>query len=179
AGWGARVDSDRKAAWETTYGDGPFAVPVRVEAAAYHGRPVWFAVIPPWVKATRMVAAAPTSPTPVGELGVGLLALAMPVGGVLLARRNLRLGRGDRKGAVRVALFIFCTYALARIFRADHVAVFRDELWILIKVFAYPAFWAAQVWLLYMALEPYARRRWPHVLIAWKRLLAGAVQDPL
>jgi hypothetical protein len=121
----------------------------------------------------------PVSPTPVGEFGVALLALALPVGGVLLARRNLRLGRVDRKGAFRVALFVFVTYALARFFRSDHVATFADELWILIKVLAYPAFWGAMVWLLYTALEPYVRRRWPHMLISWKRLLGGAFDDPL
>jgi protein kinase-like protein len=177
--WASPVDSDRKAAWEGTHGAGDDAVPIRVEAAAYHGRPVWLAVLPPWMKATRMAGRAPSSPTPVGELGVWLLALAMPIGGVLLARHNLRLGRVDRKGAFRVALFVFVTYALARLFRADHVAAFADELWILIKVLAYPAFWAAQVWLLYTALEPYVRRRWPHMLISWKRLLGGAFDDPL
>jgi serine/threonine-protein kinase len=64
-------------------------------------------------------------------------------------------------------------------FRADHTAAFSDELWILIKVLAYPAFWALQVWVLYTALEPYARRRWPHMLISWKRLLGGHWRDPL
>ena len=34
------------------------AVPIRVEAAAYHGRPVWLAVLPPWMKATRMAGRA-------------------------------------------------------------------------------------------------------------------------
>jgi serine/threonine-protein kinase len=177
--WASPVDSDRKAAWEGTHGTGGVAVPIRVEAAAYHGRPVWLAVLPPWMKATRMATGAPSSPTPVGEIGVWLLALAMPIGGVLLARHNLRLGRVDRKGAFRVALFVFVTYALARLFRADHVAAFADELWILIKVLAYPAFWGAQVWLLYTALEPYVRRRWPHMLISWKRLLGGGFADPL
>jgi Protein kinase domain len=177
--WASPVDSDRKAAWEGTHGSGDDAVPIRVEAAAYHGRPVWLAVLPPWMKATRMVGRAPASPTPVGEMSVWILALAMPIGGVLLARHNLRLGRVDRKGAFRVALFIFVSYALARLFRADHVAAFADELWILIKILAYPAFWAAQVWLLYTALEPYVRRRWPHMLVSWKRLLGGAFDDPL
>jgi hypothetical protein len=116
---------------------------------------------------------------PIGSVGLVILALAIPVGGVLLARRNVRLGRGDRPGAVKVALVVFGAYALARIFQADHVASFGQELWVLIKVFAYPAFWAALVWLMYMALEPYARRRWPHVLIAWKRALAGMWSDPL
>jgi serine/threonine-protein kinase len=177
--WASPVDSDRKAAWEGTQGTGEDAVPIRVEAAAYHGRPVWLAVLPPWMKATRMVGGTPSSPIPVGEIGVWILALAMPIGGVLLARHNLRLGRVDRKGAFRVALFVFVTYSLARLFRADHVAAFADELWILIKVLAYPAFWGAQVWLLYTALEPYVRRRWPHMLISWKRLLGGAFHDPL
>ncbi|HYU41386.1 MAG TPA: serine/threonine-protein kinase [Vicinamibacteria bacterium] len=177
--WASPVDSDRKAAWEGAYGAGEDGVPVRIEAASYHGRPVWFAVLPPWMKATRMAARGGTPPTPVGEAGVWLLALAMPLGGVLLARHNLRLGRVDRKGAFRVALFVFVSYTLARLFRADHVAAFGDELWILIKILAYPAFWAAQVWLLYTALEPYVRRRWPHMLISWKRLLGGAFDDPM
>ena len=38
---------------------------------------------------------------------------------------------------------------------------------------------AAAVWMLYMAIEPIARRRWPHSMIGWNRLLAGGVRDPL
>jgi hypothetical protein len=34
-------------------------------------------------------------------------------------------------------------------------------------------------WILYIALEPYVRRRWPATLISWSRLLAGGVMDPL
>jgi serine/threonine-protein kinase len=177
--WAAPVDSDRKAAWTGTHPDDP-AVPIRVEAAGYHGRPVWFAVLPPWSEPDAAAARPrPSSPTPVGDVAIWILALAMPFGGVLLARRNLRLGRGDRKGAFRVALFVFVVYSIARVFRADHVSSFGDELWLLIKLLAYPMFWAAQVWLLYMALEPYARRRWPHVLISWKRVLGGKLRDPL
>ena len=177
--WAAPADSDRKAAWQGV-STGENAVPVRVEAAAYHGRPVWFVVLAPWMRPMRMPDARETaSPTPVGQAGVWILAMAMPLGGVILARRNLRLGRGDRKGAFRVALFIFATYSLARVLRADHAGARADEVWLLIKVLAYPCFWAAQVWLLYMALEPYARRRWPHMLISWKRLLDGHARDPL
>ena len=38
---------------------------------------------------------------------------------------------------------------------------------------------AAFAWVLYMALEPYLRRRWPQSLISWTRLLAGDSRDPL
>ena len=35
------------------------------------------------------------------------------------------------------------------------------------------------VWLYYLAVEPFVRRRWPHLLIAWTRLLSGGYRDPL
>lgn len=35
------------------------------------------------------------------------------------------------------------------------------------------------MWLGYVALEPYVRRRWPHTLIAWSRLLSGRVRDAM
>lgn len=38
---------------------------------------------------------------------------------------------------------------------------------------------AAFLWLIYIALEPYVRRRTPHRIVSWTRLLAGAVRDPL
>ena len=38
---------------------------------------------------------------------------------------------------------------------------------------------AAFVWLSYVALEPYVRRRWPDLLISWNRLLTGRLRDPL
>jgi hypothetical protein len=34
-------------------------------------------------------------------------------------------------------------------------------------------------WVLYMALEPYVRRYWPHSIISWSRLLTGRGRDPL
>jgi serine/threonine-protein kinase len=32
---------------------------------------------------------------------------------------------------------------------------------------------------MYLALEPYVRRRWPHSIISWSRLVAGKWKDPL
>jgi serine/threonine-protein kinase len=177
--WASPTDSDRHAAWTGVSPDRA-DWPLRVEAAAYHGRPVFFRVIPPWARPERMVDDRSFNKTlPVSTLFLPLIAVALPVGGALLARRNLRLGRGDRKGAFRVAAFVFATYAIARFLRADHVATARDEVWTLIKVLAYPSLWALQLWVVYVALEPYARRRWPQMLISWKRLLSGGFRDPL
>lgn len=40
-------------------------------------------------------------------------------------------------------------------------------------------FAASVVWVLYMALEPYLRRRLAQSLISWTRLLSGDLRDPL
>jgi serine/threonine-protein kinase len=175
--WTAPVDSDRKAAWVGTH-PGRADLEVRVEAAAYHGRPVWFAVLPPWAAPERVVLAPDTGPAPFPPVVLGVLGLTVPVGALVLARRNLRLRRGDRRGAWHVAAFVFVAYSVARLCRADHVPGF-GEFFLLIKVFAYPMAWAALVWILYVALEPYARRRWPRILISWGRLLAGRWRDPM
>ena len=41
---------------------------------------------------------------------------------VLLAWRNLRLGRGDRRGAARVTVFVLCANWLASMLAVDHIA---------------------------------------------------------
>jgi serine/threonine-protein kinase len=174
----APMDTDRKRSWVGALPGHP-PLPVRVDAGAYRGRLVWFDVSLPWSDAPRARLARERSETPFGQ-GVGLLlAAAIPIGGVLLARHNLKLGRGDPEGASRVALFVFSVYGLARLVEADHVARFDIELWILIKVFAYPALWAGLVWMLYVALEPHVRRRWPQVLISWRRVLDGQLRNPM
>ena len=40
-------------------------------------------------------------------------------------------------------------------------------------------FIGAFFWALYVALEPYVRRRWPESMIAWSRLLVGGVRNPM
>jgi serine/threonine-protein kinase len=173
--WRSPVDSDRRAAWEGSYSGMP-ELTVRIEAAAYHGRAVWFALLPPWMAPEARSAPITEDTTePLTWALVWALIVGLAFGALLLARRNLRLKRGDRKGALRVALFVFAAYSLARLFRADHLAGF----WPLITVFAYPLAFAALIWVFYIALEPYARRQWPRILISWGRLLAERWRDPM
>ena len=102
--WNPLVASDSRAAWEGTF-DGQDDIRIRVEAAAFHGKPVWFQIIPPWHKPSRMEE-APTPPAEVAVTSFFLVVLgAILIGGGLLARRNVRLGRADRRGAFRLAGF--------------------------------------------------------------------------
>jgi serine/threonine-protein kinase len=113
-------------------------------------------------------------------LSIVLITIAMlaMVGSVLLAFRNLRLGRGDRRGAFRLALFVFVVQMLAYLFDAHHT--WTGEEFSLFLAHAESALFAALfLWTLYVALEPFVRRRWPEVIIGWTRLLAGEFRDPL
>jgi hypothetical protein len=63
-------------------------------------------------------------------------------------------------------------------FGGSHVASL-GELALVFGALGLALLLAAGVWILYMAIEPIARRRWPHSMIGWNRLLAGGIRDPL
>jgi serine/threonine-protein kinase len=105
--------------------------------------------------------------------------ITLLVTGAWLARRNFRMGRGDRRGATKLALFVFLARLVAGLVGASHVPTFLGEVGVLYAVVKPALFFAALLWLLYIALEPYVRRRSPHRLISWTRLLAGDWRDPL
>jgi hypothetical protein len=100
------------------------------------------------------------------------------VSGALLARRNIWLGRGDRRGATRLGLYILAVQMLTWLFQAHHVSMVA-ELDLFYSALAWAVFYAAILWVLYMALEPYMRRRWPYRIISWSRLLSGRLRDHL
>ena len=69
--------------------------------------------------------------------------------------------------------------ALARLLKA-HLHASVPDMWsAFIFTIADSLFVAAFVWIAYMALDPYARKYWPDLLISWNRLVAGCWRDPL
>ena len=169
--------ADARAAWEGAWPDEP-STPVRVEAASYRGRLVFFEVVFPWDVPARQERSEPRSA--IINLLTGMMLVVTMLGGGLLARRNLRLGRGDRRGASRLALLIVVVNVLAYwVLTNHHVPQFRAELNLFLKVLSQALFWGGLVWVLYVALEPFVRARWPHRIISWNRLLAGDWRDPL
>jgi serine/threonine-protein kinase len=175
--WTPPVWSDARAAW-TGVAPGRPGVPLRVEAAAYRGKPVYFDLIWPWTRPERMQEYQRTAQEKANSAIFLALFLAVLMGAVFLARRNLRLGRGDRRGAFRLAVFVLVILALAWGIEAHHLPTsYEFALFVIITSAA--LFIAAFVWLLYIGLEPFVRRRWPNALISWNRVLAGQFRDPL
>ncbi len=175
--WTPPHESTDRAAWEGTYPSQP-DLKIHVEAAAYEGKPVYFEIIDAWDRSGE-------DQTAVGSLRlqalVGLLFtvfITAMLGSAFLAWRNLRLGRGDRKGAFRLAVFVFVTNFL-RWLLADHHVASVGEVFNFISSVQTALFWAFFFWLVYVAFEPFVRRRWPNRIISWSRLLTGGFRDPL
>ena len=101
----------------------------------------------------------------------GLL-LVLLIGGAIVARQNLRAGRGDRRGAMRFAAAVFVVELAMWALASHHVAA-PEEAWLLIDGFMNAAGMSLGFWLIYMALEPFARRNWPQMLVSWSRALSG------
>jgi serine/threonine-protein kinase len=97
---------------------------------------------------------------------------------VVLAVRNVRMRRGDLKGATRLSLFFFCMLFARWLLTANHLSGTR-ELDLLLTRLSFIVMASAAVWSVYVALEPLLRRRWPRTLVSWNRLLAGRFRDPL
>jgi serine/threonine-protein kinase len=185
--WSVRVDADQRAAW-----DGPLTgqpdIPFHIEAASFRGRVVSFEMRGPWIK-------PPLSEPPkarlnklgisvdavrlAGSLTLVILTLGLFVSGGLLAWRNLRLGRGDRKGGFRIAVFSFTSLLAATLLHADHTTVPVVEYSLIVQLLSQAIAVGLVAWVFYIALEPSVRRRSPQGLISWSRLLTGRFRDPM
>jgi hypothetical protein len=175
--WTPPSFSDARAAWTGALAERP-DIPMRIEAAAYRGKPIYFQLIGPWTHAQRMQPYQPTGGERVAGILVIVVSLSMLGAGTLLARRNLRLGRGDRRGAARVAALVFVASASAWAFGAHHLTS-GDEFQQFLLFLGNALAITSVFWVVYIAMEPYVRRRWPATLISWSRLLAGGFRDPL
>jgi len=175
--WTPLAATDARAAWEGIWPGHP-ELPLRVEAAWYRGRPVYFTLISPWTRPDRMHDEQSTS----GELIVIAIVYAVLFSifilGILMARSNLRSGRSDRRGATRLAVLVFLLLGSTYLMAAHHVPG-EQEAWILFTAAALGLLVGTIVWMLYVALEPHVRRRWPDSLISWGRVLAGQMRDPV
>lgn len=168
--WIPPVFADERAAWVGGYGVEP-EIPIRVEAATFRGHPVYFEILGPWTTGT---------PARVPSLAFrDTVAALILLAGVSLAWRNLRLGRGDRRGAFRLGSFVFTMRVIEWLFIADHTSDLWIQWSVLTRAVAWALFSGASFWAYYLAVEPYVRRLWPESIVAWSRLLAGRYRDPL
>jgi serine/threonine-protein kinase len=132
-----------------------------------------FKAVPPWLTPTAAFdARAAWTGSAEGNDNLRVEAAA------LLAWRNARSGRGDRRGAFRLAGSLFLFTLLDNLAAMHHVPT-GAELPLLFAAMRYAVTLGCFGWLLYMAFEPQVRKRSPVSLISWNRLLAGRLRDPM
>jgi predicted Ser/Thr protein kinase len=175
--WNSLAAFDARAAWTGVW---PGATrPLRVEAASFQGKPVFFRVVGDWTKPGRMVS---TEKKTFGQQAQGIVFLLVLVfglgGGAFLARRNYLRGRGDREGALRLAIVMFLL-ELALFVCRSHFATIVDTIGLTVIAISTALFLSGAMWIFYMAIEPWVRRQWPKSIVSWSRLLAGGWRDPV
>jgi serine/threonine-protein kinase len=174
--WLSLAAFDERAAWT---GQWPGSDrPLRVEAAAWRGRPVFFHEVGPWTTPDRSQSSSTTARQHASEIIELILGILMLGVGSWIARRNHRKGKVDLHGAWRLASAIFVIEIAIWICR-DHFIPTLATFGRFILAVSTGLFISGAIWMLYLALEPYVRRHWPQAIISWSRLMTGRVRDPL
>ncbi len=180
------VPCDARMAWRGTYPEDT-DVPILVQAGSMAGRAVYFRILEPWDEGYTAVD-APDSPEPSRDSASSGLAavisavvgtagyLGMLVGLAILASRNLRLGRGDLRNALRFALFLG---ALRALWILGVRWPGQETTTVVVGHLSYALYRVALMGAFYLAIEPYYRRLWPRTLTSWVRLAQGRLRDPL
>ncbi len=176
------VHVDRRGAWRQA-GAPPAAR--TVETGALGARVVHFALVDSAHSTAELIRRP--APKDGGDsipdwIGALLFSLGVTLATVFLARRNLAVGRGDRRGATRLALFVLVVNLLEALF--THPLAERGVpslVWTIAdgRGLSHALLHAVTMWFAYVAIEPYVRRIWPDMLIGWARLTAGRTEDPL
>jgi Protein kinase domain len=174
--WNSLSASDTRTAWTGKWPGTDRAL--RIEAASFQGKPVFFRLIGGWTAPTRMGDPPKSASKKVSEILLLMMLLFVLTGAVWLARRNFRQGRGDRQAALLLAKIVFPLLILLWLLRS-HLVPGYGSVGLVILAMATALFLSALVFILYLALEPYVRRYWPQSIISWSRLLKGQVRDPL
>jgi len=188
------LPTDITASWEGPWPEDPDRT-LSFHAGARAGRLVYWEI--DWkLAATAADASVPPGPLP-GAPDTWLTRLvrrwqdpsfaswrtnALWICAIFFAWRHLRSGRGDRRGAVRLGAFVAAMYWIggwalfvpqaASVGEAIANSFFSEHL-------GHALVHGAAMSVFYLALEPYARRLWPRMLVAWSRLLQGRLTDPL
>jgi serine/threonine-protein kinase len=174
--WTSLAASDARAAWTGSWPG--TSRPLRIEAAAFQGKPVFFSLIGPWTRPLRLRPDQPTAGQRASNIILLVISLCVLLGAALLARRNYIQGRGDRAGGFRLASVVFAMMMALWLCRG-HIVPALDTSLPFVLALSTALFFSGLFWILYLSLEPYVRRRWPQTLVSWSRLLVGQFRDPL
>jgi serine/threonine-protein kinase len=173
--WTFLTTSDTRVAWTGTWPESK--LPLRVEAAALRGKPVGFLLVAPWTAPWRTPSPS-TGRETVFFIAILALIVTLLTGAGLLARKNLRENRGDRRSALHLAYGM--TWLLLALWASQvHVVVSLGLFGTLFIAIATSVFYGVALWTIYLALEPFVRRHWPQALVSWTTFFTSGARDSI
>lgn len=172
--WLPRGAADARQAWEGSIPDGPG---VRVEAAAWRGRPIYFQIVGAWTRPGRMEENAVSRRARVLNAFTVSATVALLLSALLVSRANVRAGRGDWSGAIRLGCVAAAGQLVAWVFNDPHVGNPAQELNRFFVSLGESLFTGGLLIVMHLAVEPAVRRYWPHGVLGWTRLLQGRFRD--
>lgn len=176
--WTPSSFADTRRAWTGAFPEWPGET-VRIEAASYRGRLVMFEVVGPWSRATREV---PFQQRQVAWLTLvgSLLVFILPIGSGYMAYRNWQRGRGDVRGAVKMAVATALLTMATWLLMPTRVGMINADLDRFFRAIGFSLFQGGFLFAVYLAVEPFVRRLWPTALVSWSRVTTGQWRrDPL
>jgi predicted Ser/Thr protein kinase len=171
--WTPLANWDTRGAWTGT--DAATGAKLRIEAAAWRGRPVFFRIIGPWTVPGRMTQAGNSTGNQIPLLVIIFIAV---IAACVLGWHNFRAGKADRQGATRLAVIFFATEASYNLLVMHHTATMSEVagFWTIVSTAMANA---VLNWVFYVALEPWVRRKWPRTIVSWTRFTSKGASDPL
>ncbi|WP_263409742.1 serine/threonine-protein kinase [Terriglobus tenax] len=146
--------------WAGTYPGHP-DTPISFTASSWYGKFTYLRVMPPWNQPLAVAKGLIAATWSQIFLYLAFFGTAIP-----LVRRNVAMRRGDMRGAYTLASGVFLLFVVAAFcgFKptGSPDATFS---WLLTKI-SYGLLTAGIAWLGYVAMEPFARRRVPRLLIS-------------
>jgi hypothetical protein len=171
------VASDERSAWTGVFPGLP-DFPIRVEIARAAGRVVSFEILrhgAPSIAA--VVSGSGVAAISMSQTAYGATFVLVVVGGLALAYAQWRAGRGDLRGARRLAGAVFALTMLRWLLATHHAAAVTPIVESFQRGLGTAAQYALIAFALYLAGEPTIRRYAPSLLVSWTRLLAGRFGD--
>ncbi len=167
------VASDWRREWQGKLAGYP-AVTVRVAVTGYEGKLTSFRVIAPWDEPGSSGKALLTRWLVIWTALTGAGSFVV----VFFAIRNIRRGRADLSGALRLGLTIFGLVLIAHLLgmrwqpdieiMSGRILAFVGQALVAVVICGGA----------YLAIEPYLRRKMPRLLVGWMQLLKGQWQSP-
>ncbi len=173
--WLPRGEADSREAWEGTAFDSQRSV--RVEAAAWRGQPIYFQTIWPWTRPNRMETSGESAEVRYTNYAAEIVTMALLAGALFLARRNVRAGRSDTKGALRLGTVAVFAQLITWALNDPHVGNPAQEINRFFESLGESLFAGGVLYVMHLAVEPAMRRHWPNSLLGWTRLLRGEIVD--